>query len=46
VTASAANASGFLQVSLSKMPRLEFLIYAPPSCPEAFPTKASDFTSK
>ena len=40
-TASAANASGFLLVSLSKTPRLE--IPAPPKfCPEAFPIKASD----
>ena len=46
LTASAANASGFLQVSLSKMPRTGLLVCAPASCAEAFPIKASDYTPK
>ena len=40
--ASAANASGFLLVSLSKMPRLDPNVFAPTLCAEAFPIKASD----
>lgn len=40
--ASAANASGFLLVSLSKMPRIGAHVFAPAVCAEAFPIKAND----
>jgi hypothetical protein len=40
--ASAANTSGFLQVSLSKTPRSGVHVFARPLCAEAFPMKASD----
>lgn len=40
--ASAANASGFLLVSLSKMPRIEPNLFVQVLCAEAFPIKASD----
>ena len=43
--ASAANASGFLLVSLSKMPRLGLHVFAPILCAEAFPIKASDYAA-
>ena len=45
-TASAANASGFLLVSLSKMPRPRLRGFARASCAEAFPIKASDYAAK
>jgi len=44
--ASAANASGFLLVSLSKMPRIEVHVFAPIVYAEAFPIKASDYSSR
>lgn len=40
--ASAANASGFLLVSLSKTPRPAVYIFAQKSYAEPFPIKASD----
>jgi hypothetical protein len=41
--AAPTTASAFLQASLSKMPRSNFLAPSAP-CPEAFPIKANDYT--